>query len=467
MLTEQEKHVYRQFSKLNLPRHTSFPIYPLWKKNVTDENYFAALQRDLENIEEISLYVHIPFCEKLCRYCGCNKLIVSNDRRQKFDPSQNFLLGLSEELELLRPHLGKKRIKELHLGGGSPTFLSAEELNKMMEILSQYFDLDPTGNYSVEIDPRITSVSQLQVLRNWYFTRASLGIQDFDPTVQKAVGRFQSFEMIQELMKQLRSLGFQSVNFDLIYGLPFQTRSSMETTLNQVLNLNPDRIAFFRLALMPEISNWYKSFSQESIPGYEDTLFFIEQAIQKFSPIYRYIGFDHFAKPDDSLSKSLEEGNLQRNFQGMSTGKALPIIGIGPSAISFTGHTYHQNQKNYASWLKSTKGLGQLTERGLELTKLDLAFKHLIDEIYGSGSIDLKGTSQKFFGHVNHFLPFSPKMERLEKYGLVKKVSDQSFQLTSPLGQILSRVVASAVDPYLGPDDWETGLSVASGSKVG
>jgi oxygen-independent coproporphyrinogen-3 oxidase len=218
---------------------------------------------------------------------------------------------------------------------------------------------------------------------------------------------------------------------------------------------------------MPEISNWYKSFSQDSIPGFEDTLFFIEQAIQKFSPFYRYIGFDHFAKPYDSLSKSLEEGNLQRNFQGMSTGKTLPIIGIGPSAISFTGHAYHQNQKNYASWLKSTKGLGQLTERGLELTKVDLAFKHLIDEIYGSGSIDLKGTSQKFFGHVNQFLPFIPKMERLEKYGLVKKVGDQSFQLTSPLGQILSRVVASAVDPYLGPNDWETGLSVASGSKVG
>ena len=467
LLTENEKQVYRQFSKLSLPRHTSFPIYPIWKKDFKDHDYFSWLGRDLKESKDISLYVHIPFCEKLCRYCGCNKLIVSHERRQTIDPSQDFLDGLERELQILSPHIGRKSIKELHLGGGSPTFLSASQLGKMMETISRHFDLDSAGIFSVEIDPRITSFSQLEALKSWHFTRASLGVQDFDPKVQKAVGRIQSYDMIQNIMNQLKELEFQSINFDLIYGLPYQTRESMETTLNHVLRLDPDRIAFFRLALMPEISSWYKSFPMNSIPDSEDTLYFIEQAILKFSKSYRYLGFDHFAKPTDSLAKSVERGSLQRNFQGMSTGKALPIIGVGPSAISFTGNIYHQNQKNYSRWLKSVNKGESLTECGIELTQIDRAYKGLIDDIYGSGSIDLASVSEKFFGHSDFFKAYAEKMERLEQYGLIQKRNDHGYQLTSPLGQILSRVVASAFDPYLGKDDWEKGLSVSIGSKVG
>lgn len=467
LLNPAEKDIYLKFSNINLPRHTSYPVVPVWEKGWNYFKYEPELISKMKEEEEISLYVHVPFCKKLCHYCACNKEIVSDDMRAKSDPASSYLMHIGLELKILSDTIGKKKIKQLHLGGGSPTFLKVSQLSLLLDQISTWFDTSDVGEMSVEVDPRVTTREQLIHLKGLGFNRISLGIQDFDSEVQKAIGRVQPFEMVKEFVSWIRELKFDSLNFDLIYGLPLQSIKTVKETVNKVLELSPDRIAYYRLALIPEIFKWQRSFARHEIPSAEDNLNFLQLAMDGFNADYDMIGFDHFSKKDEALSKAKKDGTIRRNFQGMTTERKLPILGVGPSAISDLHGVFSQNHKTIKKWSEALERGLLPVNSGMILSKEDVVRKSLMDDLYGLGKIDLNKyieRSRELGSDIN----FEPEMERvaeLKKLGIVE-VENNVVQLTFPLGQLLSRVCGAAFDPYLPNDAYLNGVSEFRVSKI-
>lgn len=466
-LDEKQRDVFLKFSEISLPRHTSFPIHPLWSKEWDHFSFEPELISKMKDHEQISLYVHVPFCKKLCHYCACNKEIVPDEIRQKQDPSYRYLRLLGHELKLLFDQIGRKKIKQLHLGGGSPTLLKKSQLNLLMEQIATWFDLSECSDMAIEIDPRITTKEQLTLLKNIGFTRVSLGIQDFDPQVQQAIGRVQPVSMVEEFYGWVKEVGFESVNFDLIYGLPLQTEHSLRKTVAKVVEMSPDRIAFYRLALLPDVYRWQRTFKKSAVPDSEAVLNFLEIITSGFHKDYEMIGFDHFAKRSDPLLKAKEDGSVRRNFQGMSTARKLPILGIGPSAISDLNGVYSQNEKTLKAWgEKLEKGL-LAASTGLVLSRLDVLRKQMLDDLYGRGFIDLNRyvkESEKIGEHLN----LSSELKKISKLVELELVTfkDGVMELTKPLGQMLARVAGAAFDPYLPESAYLEGLTQLSLSKV-
>jgi oxygen-independent coproporphyrinogen-3 oxidase len=299
----------------------------------------------------LSVYVHVPFCERLCYYCACTKEIVPPGKHRQTDPAPSWLDSLEMEINRVAAIVCNRPVDQLHLGGGSPTFLSTDQLERLWRILTHSLRVAPTAEIAVEIDPHITSHEQLQVLRKLGCNRVSLGIQDFDPKVQQIVNRLQPLDVVQRVVAWCRELGFESINFDLIYGLPLQTLESLEATLAKTIALQPDRIAFYRLAVIPEIFRWQNVFRPDDLPGADLCLDLNLLAINQFQAAgYEFIGLDHFARASEALTAARQSGTLQRNFQGMSTGKGLDLIGLGPSAISMLDNAYAQSVKTTEKW---------------------------------------------------------------------------------------------------------------------
>jgi oxygen-independent coproporphyrinogen-3 oxidase len=265
-LTEAERETYRRYAGLALPRHTSYPIAPLWKPTFQAGEMRAALERSAAGRRSLSLYIHIPYCQRLCWYCACTKEIVPSARRQTDDPSETLLRGLEIEAGRFAKIMGAAEVNQLHLGGGTPTFLDASRLKRLSDLLRRRFHIAEDAEIAIEIDPRAVTRQQLTTLRGAGFNRVSLGIQDFDPHVQQAVNRIQPLEVVERTVCMCRELGFSSVNFDLIYGLPFQTVETMAATLEKTIALKPDRIAFYRLAVIPEIFRWQNVFRHTDLP---------------------------------------------------------------------------------------------------------------------------------------------------------------------------------------------------------
>jgi len=339
VLSPGERAVYRRFAALALPRHTSYPSAPVWTADYGPIQFRADLGRTALDHKPLALYVHIPFCEKLCYYCACTKEIVPDARRRQHDPAEEFLAGLELEVQRLAPILGGGSVHQIHLGGGSPTFLKVSQLKRLWSILTR--DLAPTAGaeVAIEIDPRITTREQLETLRSLGFNRISLGVQDFSDEVQRAVNRRQSLECVRDVVAWCRALGFASINFDLIYGLPYQTVASMADTLDKTLALSPDRVAFFRLAVIPDIFRWQNTFRECDLPSGELSLDLNLLAINRFLKAgYEFIGLDHFAQPEDPLAQARRDRTLQRNFQGVTTGKQLDLIGVEPSRSTCPRH---------------------------------------------------------------------------------------------------------------------------------
>ncbi len=466
-LTHTERETYRRYSELALPRHTSYPIAPVWQANYGPTDFHADLRQSADEGRPLSLYVHIPFCEKLCYYCACTKEIVPADKRRQHDPAEALLSGLAIEAERLASAVGAGIAQQVHLGGGSPTFLTPAELEQLWSFLTRHFALAPDAEVAIEIDPRITSLEHLQTLRGLGFNRISLGIQDFAPVVQRAVNRLQPLATVERVVGWCRSLGFASINFDLIYGLPFQTLETMADTLEKTLALAPDRIAFYRLAVIPEIFRWQNVFRHTDLPGGDLTLDLNLLAINRFLEAgYEFIGLDHFARPDDPLAEARRHYSLQRNFQGMTTGKDMDLLGLGPSAISQLDRAFAQNIKTSAAWRQAIAH-DLATERGLHIDEDDRLRRELLQQLYGHGVIDKRHLEAKFgILFDDYFARERNCLRDLIEDGLAYD-EPAAIRLSTPLGRLLVRVVAAVFDRYLPPKAYCEGLPAHLSSKVG
>jgi oxygen-independent coproporphyrinogen-3 oxidase len=328
------------------PRYTSYPTVPYWSESPTQEQWISHLRKSLNSEATWSMYIHIPFCETLCTFCGCNT-IITKDHKKEVPYLENVLKEWELYLSLL-PELSQASFRHIHLGGGTPTFFSAEALHRLLKPIFARVRIDKPEDFeaSVEVDPRRTTPEQLRALREVGFNRVSMGIQDFNPEVQRLVNRIQPFEITEKLTREARELGYTSVNYDLIYGLAKQTTSTMKETVELTLKLRPDRIALYSFALVPWIKPAQRLFKDEDLPKAAEKRELYELSRKMLlHGGYVEVGMDHFALPTDSLAKAMKNHQLHRNFMGYTDQRTAVMLGLGVSSISETPESFHQNEK--------------------------------------------------------------------------------------------------------------------------
>lgn len=436
------------------PRYTSYPTADRFVEAFGEAEYVQALEQRRHGPAAtgkalpLSLYVHIPFCESLCYYCACNKIITKHHER-----SVPYLRYLSREVDLHVQRIGRGlNVSQLHLGGGSPTFLNDQELGELMSMLRHNFNLVPGGEYSIEVDPRTVDEKRLETLARLGFNRLSFGVQDFDPQVQKAVHRIQPAEQVFALVDASRRIGFESINVDLIYGLPKQTPESFDRTLAQVCELRPDRVALYGYAHLPERFKPQRRIIPIELPVARHKVTMLSRALAAFeSAGYVYVGMDHFALPNDALAVAKRQGRLHRNFQGYSTQPDCDLIGLGVSAIGKVGPTYSQNAKTLEEY-QDALDQGRLPiARGLAVSRDDLLRRSIIMALMCQGSLQFESIE---IAHLIDFKQtFAAELEALrgmEEQGLVQ-LTDSSIDVT-PMGWFFVRGVAMVFDKYLQAD---------------
>lgn len=421
------------------PRYTSYPTVPVWSA-LHPAQYEQALARAAATAElPLSLYLHIPFCRSRCSYCGCNVVITRDEARV-----ERYLTALACELSLVAGYLGRRRrIARLHLGGGTPTFLEEAQLERLWQHITSHFSLAADAELAVEIDPSVTSAAQLALLTGLGFRRLSMGVQDFAPEVQAAVRRPQSVAETAALCETARHLGFASINFDLIYGLPRQTAASWRRTLEQVCELAPDRVAVFSFAYVPEVRRNQRVLAGEPMPAGRDKLRLFQLAWEHLCGHgYQTIGFDHFARPDDPLAVARREGRLMRDFQGYTTVRAPDTVGIGVSAISQVGGCYAQNSPSLRRHAEAL-ARGELpVEKGHVLSADDRRRQRIIGELMCNERVDLGRDAGC------RLAPELARLQELEQDGLVTRHG--SLLALTPLGRVLMRNVAMVFDAHAG-----------------
>jgi oxygen-independent coproporphyrinogen-3 oxidase len=396
----------------------------------------------------LSVYVHIPFCESVCYYCACNKVITRHH-----DRAGEYLRALKAEIAMHVAALGGlQAVSQLHFGGGSPTFLTDEELADLMAVLGTAFRIAPGAEISIEVDPRTVSTERLAALRRIGFNRLSFGVQDFDPDVQKAVHRVQSFEMVRDLMREARALGFESINADLIYGLPKQTPESFTRTIAQIGELRPDRIALYAYAHLPQRFKPQRRIDAADLPPPQARVAMLSDAIASFMGHgYAYIGMDHFALHGDSLAAAKRQGRLHRNFQGYSTQPDCDLIGLGVSAIGRMGATYSQNAKTLPEYYDAIEQGQFPVVRGLALTRDDLLRRAVIVALMCQGRLEFESVELAYLVDVKEY--FRTELAELEPFqaqGLVMLESG-AVQVT-PAGWFFVRAIAMLFDKHLRAD---------------
>jgi oxygen-independent coproporphyrinogen-3 oxidase len=434
------------------PRYTSYPTADRFVEAFDQADHIQALTQRQNGTfgkpSALSLYVHIPFCESLCYYCACNKIITKHKER-----SAQYLTYLSKELDLHTRHLGRgQAVSQLHLGGGTPTFMSDDELRQLMAMLRAHFSFVPGGEYSVEVDPRTVDEGRLAVLAELGFNRLSFGVQDFDSAVQKAIHRIQPAEQVFKLVQASRRLGFESINVDLIYGLPLQTPESFERTLSQVQQLRPDRIALYAYAHLPERFKPQRRIHAEDLPAGGQKVAMLARSIDALTDAgYVYIGMDHFALPDDALAVAKRQGRLHRNFQGYSTQADCDLIALGVSSIGRMGSTYSQNAKTMEEYCDLLdQGLFPVV-RGLALTRDDLIRRTVIMALMCQGHLQFEAINLAWL--IDFKTVFAQELKLLQdmqEQGLVK-LTDGGIQVTAT-GWFFVRGVAMVFDRYVQAD---------------
>jgi oxygen-independent coproporphyrinogen-3 oxidase len=434
------------------PRYTSYPTADRFVDAFGMEDYVLALEQRKAGIGRtaapLSLYIHIPFCESLCYYCACNKVVTKHHER-----AAQYLKYLEREIDCIIDYLGAgKAVSQLHLGGGTPTFFSDTELAQLMVVIRQNFKLAPQGEYAIEIDPRTVDTARLENLANLGFNRLSFGVQDFDPGVQKAVHRVQPFEQVKDLMSEARRIGFQSQNVDLIYGLPLQTTASFARTLDQVIELRPDRIALYAYAHLPERFKPQRRIDSALLPQAATKIAMHSQSItQLMDAGYDYIGMDHFALHSDSLAKAKRQGLLHRNFQGYSTQSDCDMISLGVSAIGKMGSTYSQNAKTLDEYYDALDRGHLPIVKGLSLNHDDVLRRAVIMSIMCQGRVDYESIElAHLIQFKTHFAKELEQLEGLQTNGMIE-LTPTSFEVTE-LGWFFVRGIAMVFDKYLQAD---------------
>jgi oxygen-independent coproporphyrinogen-3 oxidase len=429
------------------PRYTSYPTADRFAEKFGSSDALRVLHarsRDSSSTP-LSLYVHIPFCESLCYYCGCNKIITKHH-----DRAAEYLDALEVELALVVEALGAGRpVSQLHFGGGSPTFLSDAELTRVMTTLGGAFQLTPDSEVSIEVDPRTVTPDRLAHFRKLGFNRLSFGVQDFDPDVQQAVHRVQSFEMVKGLMKSARALGYVSINADLIYGLPKQTPDSFVRTIRQMGELRPDRIALYAYAHLPERFKPQRRIADADLPRAPQRISMLGNAIAGFlSQDYCYIGMDHFALPGDSLAVAKREGRLHRNFQGYSTQSDCDLVALGVSAIGRVGAAYYQNAKTLPEYYESLRHRRLPVVRGYTLTADDELRRDVIMALMCQGRVEFEPIeSAHGVRMAEYFEAELGALCEMAASGLVT-LEQGAIQVTAS-GWFLVRAVAMVFDKHL------------------
>jgi oxygen-independent coproporphyrinogen III oxidase len=429
------------------PRYTSYPTADRFVEAFGEAELRQWLgKRNIGGIgKPLSLYVHLPFCENICYYCACNKVITRDHGR-----SAKYIKYLDKELSLLAPLLdAHPEICQLHWGGGTPTFLSRAEMTELMIVISTRFRRAANFECGIEVDPRNSPPGLLEFLAGLGFNRLSLGVQDFDAEVQKAVHRVQPFDLVRRVVAEGRAANFKSINFDLIYGLPRQTLDSFNRTLDQVIELDPDRIALYNYAHLPGVFKPQRRINAIDLPSAEAKLQIMTLAIGRLTRAgYLYIGMDHFARPDDELALAQRQGRLQRNFQGYSTFPECDLIGLGVSSIGRVGPTYYQNEKRLDDYYAALDEGRLPVARGLELTPDDLVRRAVIQALACHFRLSIESIEDAYLiDFPSHFAAEMKDLRRLEQEGLVD-VGPEWITVT-PRGRLLVRVVCMVFDRYL------------------
>ncbi len=428
------------------PRYTSYPTAPEWSSSVESSVYAQKLKALGQNDKSVSLYIHIPFCEQLCYFCACNKVIRAKDEKT----GDEYIDHLSKEIDLVAGLIShKKTVRQLHWGGGTPTYFSDAQCHRLFQKINQAFAIDPQGEIAIEIDPRTVDKDKLKTLRELGFNRVSMGVQDFDAKVQDDINRIQPFEQVSQVNSWCRELGFTSVNFDLIYGLPYQTRETFGRTVDQVIQLHPDRIALYSFAYVPWLSKPQNKFNLDAIALQDEKLDIFIQARDALSSAgYQAIAMDHFALKTDAMAKAFDQGKLHRNFMGYTLKPADEFLGLGVSAIGFVENTYVQNVKVLPDYYAKIKAGHLPIERGKALTDDDRIRQWVINALMCHFKID-KDLFFITFAHPfdNYFIDENQHIQECIEDGLIQE--DNNSLVVTELGKLFIRNVCMGFDWYL------------------
>ena len=443
----EELHVGEDFlAKYNRPgpRYTSYPTAPVWNDAFGPADHEKVLQQAEQARTPVSLYMHIPFCESLCLFCACNVVIQKNKA-----VAPPYLAVLKREMERVSRSVSKNRpVVQFHWGGGTPTYLTPEQIEDLFGFTREHFHFAADSEIGIEVDPRVTSLEHLRTLRKLGFNRLSMGIQDFQAEVQKAVQRIQPFEMTRDLLVAARELGFDSINVDLIYGLPYQTPATFAHTVDQIIGMAPDRIALFSYAHVPWLKKQQGSFVAHLPEGMQKFEIFRTGLLKFLEAGYLYIGMDHFAKPGDELAVSQQNRTLHRNFQGYTTKAGADLYGMGITAISGIQNAYAQNHRDIPSWEKAVSERGLATMRGYHLSEEDRLRRAVISRLLCHTVVIKDEISREFSIDFDRY--FAEELLRLEQPhedGLV--LLERGEIRATWLGRIFIRNLAMVFDPYL------------------
>lgn len=444
---------------VNGPRYTSYPTADRFVEAFDASEYELALkQREIGRSKmPVSMYIHIPFCDSLCFFCACNKIVTKHHER-----SREYLDYLKKEIDLHAPHLSPKtHITQLHLGGGSPTFFSDDELAELIGYIRQHFVLPDNGEYAIEVDPRTVDEARIHWLSQIGFNRISFGVQDFNPEVQKAVHRIQDTDQVFSLVEAAREYGFESINIDLIYGLPKQSSASFKDTLNTIINLKPNRIALYAYAHLPERFKPQRRIAQADLPAGEEKITMLSNAIQALLDAgYQYIGMDHFALPDDALSIAKRQGRLHRNFQGYSTQSDCDLISLGVSAIGKIGANYSQNTKNLDEYYDQLNQGHFPVVRGLALSHDDLIRRAVIMALMCQGELQFESIELSYM--IDFKDHFKKELTALKSAHFAPMIHIDQFSMqVTEIGWFFVRAIAMEFDRYL-----QSNINRAKFSKI-
>ena len=429
------------------PRYTSYPTAIQFHQGFGEAQYRACALATNHGARPLSLYFHIPFCDTLCFYCACNKVGTKNRAH-----ALPYLAHLHQEIAMQGALFDRSRsVDQLHWGGGTPTFISHEQMQKLMQVTREHFNLrdDDSGEYSIEIDPREVENDTIELLRGLGFNRMSLGVQDFDHKVQEAVNRIQTEEQTFAVLDQARRQGFKSISVDLIYGLPFQTVESFGKTVDKIISADPDRLSVFNYAHLPELFKPQRRINVEDLPSPAEKLDILQSTIERLIAAgYVYIGMDHFAKPDDELAIAQRQGNLYRNFQGYSTHADCDLVAMGVTSISKVGNTYSQNVKQLDQYYRIIDDGHLPVFRGITLNDDDLLRREVITRLNCQFELDIGEIENRFnIVFETYFARELDELEQMKQDGLLN--IDEHFIRVLPVGRLLIRNVCMVFDIYL------------------